>query len=56
MFVEYSVAFSLHRTMNSKPESGPTGNDGSNLARTSSSMTTSDVVTKMDREQTPPPR
>ena len=35
---------------------GPGNIDGNNIPRQSGSMTTSDVVTKMDREQTPPPR
>jgi len=42
--------------MNSKPSGGQTGAEGNIFPRTSGSMTTSDVVTKMDREQTPPPR
>ena len=39
--------------MNSKSGSGPSGISDSNVSR---SMTTADVVTKMDREPSPPPR
>ena len=42
--------------MNTNPGVGPASVDGNNVPRQSGSMTTSDVVTKMDTEQTPPPR
>ena len=42
--------------MNSKPGDSVTNDGDGNMARASGSMTTSDVVTKMDQEQTPPPR
>ena len=42
--------------MNISSGISPAGIDGNNFPRQSGSMTTSDVVTKMDREQTPPLR
>lgn len=42
--------------MNSKSGSGPSGISDSNVSRAPGSMTTADVVTKMDREPSPPPR